>query len=199
MPSIPPTLYPEATDCPTLQFVKVPSNVAPSVLFDLLLAEWHLPTPNLVVSLVGEERSFAMKSWLRDVLRKGLVKAAQSTGEAPLGPQDPAMPPGEWSTRPLTLELPAVGAAPREAVGVAEVPQEVQAHPTGLGQTPLGAVALSAPVPAVAPLSSPPPSGQHLAGGSWSQNPSTGLVLGRPSQQEGQGGTWGFPAPSLQQ
>uniref|UniRef100_A0A8C0NN97 Transient receptor potential cation channel subfamily M member 5 n=1 Tax=Canis lupus familiaris TaxID=9615 RepID=A0A8C0NN97_CANLF len=62
------------------KFVKVPSNVAPSVLFNLLLAEWHLPTPNLVVSLVGEERSFAMKSWLRDVLRKGLVKAAQSTG-----------------------------------------------------------------------------------------------------------------------
>ncbi|KAJ1066174.1 hypothetical protein K5549_018365, partial [Capra hircus] len=61
-------------------FVRVPSSVAPSVLFDLLLAEWHLPAPNLVVSLVGEERPFAMKPWLRDVLRKGLVKAAQSTG-----------------------------------------------------------------------------------------------------------------------
>nr|BBJ26609.1 transient receptor potential cation channel subfamily M member 5 [Rattus norvegicus] len=62
------------------KFVKVPSNVAPSMLFELLLTEWHLPAPNLVVSLVGEERLFAMKSWLRDVLRKGLVKAAQSTG-----------------------------------------------------------------------------------------------------------------------
>ncbi|XP_027435443.1 transient receptor potential cation channel subfamily M member 5 isoform X1 [Zalophus californianus] len=62
------------------KFVKVPSDVAPSKLFDLLLTEWHLPAPNLVVSLVGEERPFAMKSWLRDVLRKGLVKAAQSTG-----------------------------------------------------------------------------------------------------------------------
>ncbi|XP_054553520.1 transient receptor potential cation channel subfamily M member 5 [Talpa occidentalis] len=62
------------------KFVKVPSCVAPAVLFDLLLAEWHLPAPNLVVSLVGEERPFAMKAWLRDVLRKGLVKAAQSTG-----------------------------------------------------------------------------------------------------------------------
>ncbi|XP_074227572.1 transient receptor potential cation channel subfamily M member 5 isoform X1 [Camelus bactrianus] len=62
------------------KFVKVPSGMAPSVLFDLLLAEWHLPAPNLVVSLVGEERPFTMKSWLRDVLRKGLVKAAQSTG-----------------------------------------------------------------------------------------------------------------------
>lgn len=62
------------------KFVKVPSSVAPSVLFELLLTEWHLPAPNLVVSLVGEERPLAMKSWLRDVLRKGLVKAAQSTG-----------------------------------------------------------------------------------------------------------------------
>ncbi|XP_036867568.2 transient receptor potential cation channel subfamily M member 5-like [Manis javanica] len=62
------------------KFVKVPSSVAPSQLFNLLLAEWHLPAPNLVVSLVGEERPFAMKSWLRDILCKGLVKAAQSTG-----------------------------------------------------------------------------------------------------------------------
>ncbi|XP_036284704.1 transient receptor potential cation channel subfamily M member 5 [Pipistrellus kuhlii] len=62
------------------RFVKVPSSVAPSVLFDLLTAEWHLPAPNLVVSLVGTERPEAMRSWLRDVLRKGLVKAAQSTG-----------------------------------------------------------------------------------------------------------------------
>ncbi|KAJ8795602.1 hypothetical protein J1605_002364 [Eschrichtius robustus] len=65
------------------KFVKLPSGVAPSVLFDLLLTEWHLPAPNLVVSLVGEERPFALKPWLRDVLRKGLVKAAQSTREAP--------------------------------------------------------------------------------------------------------------------
>ncbi|XP_074193013.1 LOW QUALITY PROTEIN: transient receptor potential cation channel subfamily M member 5 [Rhinolophus sinicus] len=62
------------------RFVKVPSSVAPSVLFDLLLDEWHLPTPNLVVSLVGVEQPFTMKSWLRDVLRKGLVKAVESTG-----------------------------------------------------------------------------------------------------------------------
>ncbi|XP_057634518.1 transient receptor potential cation channel subfamily M member 5 [Chionomys nivalis] len=62
------------------KFVKVPSSVDPSMLFELLLTEWHLPAPNLVVSLVGEERPFAMKSWLRDILRKGLVKAAQSTG-----------------------------------------------------------------------------------------------------------------------
>lgn len=87
-----------------LQFVKVPSGVAPSVLFDLLLAEWQLPVPNLVVSLAGEERPFAVKSWLRDVLRNGLVKAAQSTGEAPPGPHGPHSPePAPRPHSPQTL------------------------------------------------------------------------------------------------
>lgn len=82
VPSVPPA--PKLNPLhPLPQFVKVPSSVAPSVLFNLLLTKWHLPAPNLVVSLVGEEQAFPMKAWLRDVLRKGLVKAAQSTGEAP--------------------------------------------------------------------------------------------------------------------
>ncbi|XP_074132097.1 transient receptor potential cation channel subfamily M member 5 [Sminthopsis crassicaudata] len=62
------------------KFLRVPSALPPGVLFEFMVSEWQLPTPNLVVSLVGEERSFPMKPWLRDVLRKGLVKAMQSTG-----------------------------------------------------------------------------------------------------------------------
>uniref|UniRef100_A0A8D0GBQ5 Transient receptor potential cation channel subfamily M member 5 n=1 Tax=Sphenodon punctatus TaxID=8508 RepID=A0A8D0GBQ5_SPHPU len=46
----------------------------------VMINKWNLPAPNLVVSLVGEEENFQMKPWLRDTLRKGLVKAAQSTG-----------------------------------------------------------------------------------------------------------------------
>lgn len=81
-PALCPGPSPEAAGLCPLQFVKVPSGVAPSVLFDLLLAEWRLPAPNLVLSLVGVERPFPMRSWLRGVLRKGLVKVAQSTGQA---------------------------------------------------------------------------------------------------------------------
>ncbi|KAM5317908.1 LOW QUALITY PROTEIN: transient receptor potential cation channel subfamily M member 5 [Glossophaga mutica] len=62
------------------RFVKVPGDAAPAALFSLLRAEWRLPAPNLVVSLVGTERPLTMRSRLRDVLRKGLVMAAQSTG-----------------------------------------------------------------------------------------------------------------------
>lgn len=87
--------------------------MAPSVLFDLLLAEWHLPAPNLVVSLVGEERPFAVKSWLRDVLRKGLVKAAQSTGDQSLAhrPRRPSLHGGarlQWG-QPLGTAWPHGG------------------------------------------------------------------------------------------
>ncbi|XP_072495576.1 transient receptor potential cation channel subfamily M member 5 isoform X1 [Notamacropus eugenii] len=62
------------------KFLRVPSTVPPSILFEFMLSDWSLPAPNLVVSLVGEEQNFPMKPWLRDILRKGLVKAMQSTG-----------------------------------------------------------------------------------------------------------------------
>ncbi|XP_054825976.1 transient receptor potential cation channel subfamily M member 5 [Eublepharis macularius] len=62
------------------KFIKVPCAIHPRVIFDVMSNKWNLPAPNLVVSLVGEEENFQMKPWLRDTLRKGLVKAAQSTG-----------------------------------------------------------------------------------------------------------------------
>uniref|UniRef100_A0A663EWD8 Transient receptor potential cation channel subfamily M member 5 n=1 Tax=Aquila chrysaetos chrysaetos TaxID=223781 RepID=A0A663EWD8_AQUCH len=63
-----------------LKFIKVPSTTHPGIIFDVMLNKWKLPAPNLVVSLVGEEENFQMKPWLRDTLKKGLIKAAQSTG-----------------------------------------------------------------------------------------------------------------------
>ncbi|TKS89888.1 Transient receptor potential cation channel subfamily M member 5 [Collichthys lucidus] len=41
---------------------------------------WGLPAPNLVVSVVGGEGRTKLKTWVREVLRQGLVKASQSTG-----------------------------------------------------------------------------------------------------------------------
>lgn len=153
--------------------MKVPRGVAPSVLFDLLLAEWRLPAPNLVVSLVGVERPFPMRSWLRDVLRKGLVKAAQSTGQAPAGSRAPER--GARPTAPSPgppRRVPAVGAAPghvaerpRAPRSRVRPPQEGSRHsagrgparplagPGGLSEMPGGADCLSAPPP---PLGAPP-------------------------------------------
>ncbi|NXL91702.1 TRPM5 protein, partial [Alectura lathami] len=61
------------------KFIKVPCTIHPGIIFEVMLNKWKLPAPNLVVSLAGEEENFQMKPWLRDTLKKGLIKAAQST------------------------------------------------------------------------------------------------------------------------
>ncbi|MGH0138745.1 UNVERIFIED_CONTAM: hypothetical protein FKN15_017572 [Acipenser sinensis] len=62
------------------KFVIEHCTTDPAALYEVLTEEWNLTPPHLVVSLVGGDEDFQMKPWLRDTLRKGLVKAAQSTG-----------------------------------------------------------------------------------------------------------------------
>ncbi|KAM9555986.1 transient receptor potential cation channel subfamily M member 5 isoform 1-T1 [Guaruba guarouba] len=62
------------------KFIKVPNTIHPGIIFEVMLNKWKLPAPNLVVSLAGEEENFQVKPWLWDTLKKGLIKAAQSTG-----------------------------------------------------------------------------------------------------------------------
>ncbi|XP_051920047.1 transient receptor potential cation channel subfamily M member 5 [Hippocampus zosterae] len=62
------------------KFMRVQVNTDPAVIFQMLTEEWGLAPPHLVVALVGGDELAQMKPWLRDTLRKGLVKAAQSTG-----------------------------------------------------------------------------------------------------------------------
>lgn len=54
----------------------------PAAAYALVTSHWKTPHPNLVVSVVGGEGEVRVRPWLKDVLRKGLVKAAQSTGKA---------------------------------------------------------------------------------------------------------------------
>ncbi|XP_050979815.1 transient receptor potential cation channel subfamily M member 4-like [Labeo rohita] len=61
-------------------FLRLSSTTDPSRVFDIMRRHWKLEQPNLVVSVVGGEGRSKVKSWVREVLRQGLVKAAQSTG-----------------------------------------------------------------------------------------------------------------------
>lgn len=69
--------------CVPVQFVRVQSSTDPVLVYQMLTEEWGLASPHLVVALVGGDELAQMKPWLRDTLRKGLVKAAQSTGNHP--------------------------------------------------------------------------------------------------------------------
>ncbi|XP_036390568.1 transient receptor potential cation channel subfamily M member 5 [Megalops cyprinoides] len=62
------------------KFVRVRCSTDPALIYQLLTEQWRLAPPHLVVSLVGGDEQAQMKPWLRDTVRKGLVKAAQSTG-----------------------------------------------------------------------------------------------------------------------
>ncbi|KAM7372502.1 hypothetical protein PAMP_009666 [Pampus punctatissimus] len=62
------------------QFLRLSCDTSPQIIYTLMTTHWGLPSPNLVVSVVGGEGHEKIKTWVRDVLRNGLVKAAQSTG-----------------------------------------------------------------------------------------------------------------------
>lgn len=61
-------------------FVRLSCDTQPEVIYKLMMDYWNLPPPNLVVSVVGGEGHEKIKTWVRNILRNGLVRAAQSTG-----------------------------------------------------------------------------------------------------------------------
>ncbi|XP_044037406.1 transient receptor potential cation channel subfamily M member 4a isoform X2 [Siniperca chuatsi] len=61
-------------------FLRLSCDTSPQIVYNLMTTHWGLPPPNLVVSVVGGKGHEKIKTWVRDVLRNGLVRAAQSTG-----------------------------------------------------------------------------------------------------------------------
>ncbi|XP_047675977.1 transient receptor potential cation channel subfamily M member 4-like, partial [Tachysurus fulvidraco] len=62
-------------------FLRLSCDTPASIVYAILTQHWGLPPPNLVVSLAGGANQEKVKSWVRDVVRQGLVRAAQSTGD----------------------------------------------------------------------------------------------------------------------
>lgn len=60
--------------------MRLSSDTPASTAYTLMTAHWNLSLPNLVVSVVGGEGKSKVMTWVREVLRQGLVKASQSTG-----------------------------------------------------------------------------------------------------------------------
>ncbi|XP_039472525.1 transient receptor potential cation channel subfamily M member 4-like isoform X1 [Oreochromis aureus] len=61
-------------------FLRLSWSTEPSLVYNILTTIWGLPAPNLVVSVVGGNSRTQIKTWVREILRQGLVKASQSTG-----------------------------------------------------------------------------------------------------------------------
>ncbi|XP_066499045.1 transient receptor potential cation channel subfamily M member 5-like isoform X2 [Hoplias malabaricus] len=61
-------------------FLRLSCDTPAPLVYRILTTQWGLPAPNLVVSVLGGVGKEKVKSWLRELLRQGLVRAAQSTG-----------------------------------------------------------------------------------------------------------------------
>lgn len=46
----------------------------------LLLDVWDMKKPNLLISVIGGTDNFRLKSKLKDIFRRGMIKASKSTG-----------------------------------------------------------------------------------------------------------------------
>lgn len=65
----------------TQQYVRVSSDTSSNVLYKMMTQQWGLEVPNLVISVTGGAKDFRMKMRLKNIFRRGLVKAAQTTGD----------------------------------------------------------------------------------------------------------------------
>uniref|UniRef100_A0A3Q3C9S9 Uncharacterized protein n=1 Tax=Haplochromis burtoni TaxID=8153 RepID=A0A3Q3C9S9_HAPBU len=56
-------------------FLRLSWSTEPFFVYNILTTHWGLPPPNLVVSVVGGNSRTQIKTWVREILRQGLVKA----------------------------------------------------------------------------------------------------------------------------
>ncbi|XP_063918519.1 transient receptor potential cation channel trpm isoform X3 [Zophobas morio] len=62
------------------QYIRVAHDTKPEHLMQLITKEWNLELPKLLISIQGGKANFELQPKLKKVLRKGLLKAARSTG-----------------------------------------------------------------------------------------------------------------------
>lgn len=62
------------------QYIRVAYDTKPEHLIQLITKEWGLELPKLLISIQGGKANFELQPKLKKVLRKGLLKAARSTG-----------------------------------------------------------------------------------------------------------------------
>lgn len=61
------------------QYIRLSCDTDAEILYELLTQHWHLKTPNLVISVTGGAKNFALKPRMRKIFSR-LIYIAQSKG-----------------------------------------------------------------------------------------------------------------------
>ncbi|XP_059198440.1 transient receptor potential cation channel subfamily M member 2-like [Centropristis striata] len=64
----------------TGKYVRVSTDTSPEILYRLLTEQWKLSPPNLLISVTGGAKNFYLKSRLKNMFHRGLIKVTQTTG-----------------------------------------------------------------------------------------------------------------------
>ncbi len=67
-------------DCLVLQYIRLSYDTRPDLVLTLLLREWGLEKPKLLITVNGGKANFELQPRLKRNLGKGLLKAAKTTG-----------------------------------------------------------------------------------------------------------------------
>ncbi|KAJ8392633.1 hypothetical protein AAFF_G00073070 [Aldrovandia affinis] len=62
------------------KYVRVSTDTSTDDLYQLMTDHWKLRPPNLLISVTGGAQNFYMRSRLKEMFRRGLIKVAQTTG-----------------------------------------------------------------------------------------------------------------------
>ncbi|KAL1129661.1 hypothetical protein AAG570_012606 [Ranatra chinensis] len=62
------------------QYVRLAYDTRPELILQLFTREWNLELPKLLITVQGGKANFELQPKLKKVLRKGLLKAAKTTG-----------------------------------------------------------------------------------------------------------------------
>lgn len=63
-----------------VQYVRLAYDTRPELILQLFTREWSLELPKLLITVQGGKANFELQPKLKKVLRKGLLKAAKTTG-----------------------------------------------------------------------------------------------------------------------
>uniref|UniRef100_A0A8D2L1N1 TRPM SLOG domain-containing protein n=1 Tax=Varanus komodoensis TaxID=61221 RepID=A0A8D2L1N1_VARKO len=63
-----------------LLYIRVSYDTKPDALLHLMVKDWQLELPKLLISVHGGLQNFEMQPKLKQVFGKGLIKAAMTTG-----------------------------------------------------------------------------------------------------------------------
>ncbi|XP_077473871.1 transient receptor potential cation channel subfamily M member 2 [Stigmatopora argus] len=64
----------------TTKYARVSTETSPEVIYQLMTEQWKLTPPNLLISVTGGAKNFYLKTRLKNVFQRGLIKVAKTTG-----------------------------------------------------------------------------------------------------------------------